>query len=98
MNQNSDSCRIANYKDVTIVWQLQRKRRRGSTGLTISTNSSKTHNIGVKTDMDLETVLHQIILKMQNQKIRYALIGSFALGLWGVVRSTLDLDFCDFKM
>lgn len=43
--------------------------------------------------MDFEFVLKKIITDFGKNKIEYALIGGFALGLWGVVRATADLDF-----
>ena len=35
----------------------------------------------------------QIIRSFAREHIRYALIGGFAVGLWGVARGTVDLDF-----
>jgi len=43
--------------------------------------------------MDFETVLKKLIGFFKKNNINYALIGGFALGLYGVVRSTNDLDF-----
>jgi hypothetical protein len=43
--------------------------------------------------MDFETVLKKIIDTFEKNSINYALIGGFALGLYGVVRATNDLDF-----
>lgn len=43
--------------------------------------------------MDYKLVLKKIIKAFKEQNVRYALIGGFALGLWGVVRGTMDLDF-----
>ena len=44
-------------------------------------------------DMDFKAVLSILLLKFDEQKVRYALMGGFALGLLGVGRSTVDLDF-----
>lgn len=43
--------------------------------------------------MDFPAVLKKVLSAFQEQNIRYALIGGFALGLWGVPRATVDLDF-----
>jgi len=43
--------------------------------------------------MDFEKVLETLIREFTNAKIRYALIGGFALGAMGILRSTMDLDF-----
>lgn len=43
--------------------------------------------------MDFEKVLEIITREFTNAKIRYALIGGFAMGALGIVRSTMDLDF-----
>lgn len=43
--------------------------------------------------MDFETVLNGLVGKLDKKNIGYALIGGFALGAWGVVRATSDLDF-----
>ena len=43
--------------------------------------------------MDFEKVLEILTKEFTNAKIRYALIGGFALGAWGILRSTMDLDF-----
>lgn len=43
--------------------------------------------------MDFKTVLGLIIKDFNKEKVRYGLIGGFALGIWGVARSTIDLDF-----
>ena len=48
--------------------------------------------------MDFKTVLENLLRQFNESKIRYALIGGFALGFWGVGRATVDLDFlihCD---
>ena len=43
--------------------------------------------------MDFGKVLKKITGEFVKNKIKYALIGGYALGLYGVVRSTADLDF-----
>jgi len=43
--------------------------------------------------MDFKTTLGFILEGFQKENIRYGLIGGFALGLLGVSRSTIDLDF-----
>ncbi|MDD5583685.1 MAG: nucleotidyltransferase family protein [Candidatus Omnitrophica bacterium] len=43
--------------------------------------------------MDFKIVLEKITDAFEKNKISYALIGGFALGIYGVVRSTNDLDF-----
>jgi hypothetical protein len=44
-------------------------------------------------DMDFKTVLTTLLNDFARYKIRYALIGGFALGLWGVGNPKLDIDF-----
>jgi putative nucleotidyltransferase-like protein len=39
------------------------------------------------------TVTEQLITAFRTEGIRYALIGGYAVGLWGVARSTVDMDF-----
>ena len=43
--------------------------------------------------MDFEFVLRKVIPEFEKENIRYALIGGFALGLLGIPRATMDLDF-----
>lgn len=43
--------------------------------------------------MDFKLVLEKLLTSFREQNIRYALIGGFAMGLWGGSRSTVDLDF-----
>lgn len=43
--------------------------------------------------MDFNTVLKLILDGFQEKDVRYAVIGGFALGLLGVPRATVDLDF-----
>lgn len=43
--------------------------------------------------MDFKAVLSRLLTAFREQDIRYALMGGFAMGLWGGSRSTVDLDF-----
>lgn len=43
--------------------------------------------------MDFKTVLELILKGFNKENVRYGLIGGFALGVLGVPRSTVDLDF-----
>ncbi len=43
--------------------------------------------------VDFRMVFEKVVQGFHDLKIRYALIGGFALGLWGVPRATVDLDF-----
>ncbi|MDD5132619.1 MAG: nucleotidyl transferase AbiEii/AbiGii toxin family protein [bacterium] len=43
--------------------------------------------------MDFEKVLGIIIKRFDEEKVRYGLIGGFAIGALGISRSTVDLDF-----
>jgi len=43
--------------------------------------------------MDFRTVTTELLKRFGERRIRYGLIGGFALGLWGGTRSTVDLDF-----
>jgi len=43
--------------------------------------------------MDFKNVLEKLLIAFKEQNIRYALMGGFAMGLWGGSRSTVDLDF-----
>ncbi|RJR16169.1 MAG: hypothetical protein C4581_10530 [Nitrospiraceae bacterium] len=43
--------------------------------------------------MDFKLVLEKLLTAFKDQDIRYALMGGFAMGLWGGSRSTVDLDF-----
>ncbi len=42
--------------------------------------------------MDFKSVLSALIKRFEENNIRYALMGGFALGLWGVGRTTVDID------
>ncbi len=43
--------------------------------------------------MDFRRVLSSLVEGFQAEGLGYALIGGFALALWGVQRATIDLDF-----
>lgn len=43
--------------------------------------------------MDFERVLKKLLVEFRRYKIRYAMIGGFALGVLGHARATMDLDF-----
>jgi hypothetical protein len=43
--------------------------------------------------MDFKTVISILLKHFNDHRVRYGLMGGFALGLWGVGRSTVDLDF-----
>ncbi len=43
--------------------------------------------------MDFKTVLTTLLKSFQERRVGYGLMDGFALGLWGVPRSTVDLDF-----
>jgi hypothetical protein len=43
--------------------------------------------------MDFRTVTQKLVAAFGEQRIRYALIGGYAVGLWGVHRGTVDMDF-----
>ena len=43
--------------------------------------------------MEFKTVLGKLLTNFEKQSIRYALMGGFALGLWGYGRATSDIDF-----
>lgn len=43
--------------------------------------------------MDFERVLKALLNEFRRHKIRYAVIGGFALGVLGYPRATMDLDF-----
>ena len=43
--------------------------------------------------MDFELVLKRLLAEFDREQIRYAAIGGFALGVLGVPRQTMDLDF-----
>jgi predicted nucleotidyltransferase len=43
--------------------------------------------------MDLKKALSLLVAEFENNDVRYALIGGFAIGALGIPRSTIDLDF-----
>jgi len=43
--------------------------------------------------MDFERVLKTLLQELHQQKIRYAVLGGFALGVLKVPRTTMDMDF-----
>jgi len=43
--------------------------------------------------MDFKLVLERLLNAFEREKIRYALMGGFAMGLWGAGRTTVDVDF-----
>jgi len=43
--------------------------------------------------MDFKRVFEKLLTFFHENNVRYALMGGFALGVYGVVRSTLDIDF-----
>lgn len=43
--------------------------------------------------MNFPAVLEKLLSAFHERLIRYALIGGFATGLWGLPRATVDLDF-----
>jgi len=47
--------------------------------------------------MDFKTVLETLIKNFEKEDVRYAVIGGFALGVLGVPRATVDLDFLVLK-
>jgi len=47
--------------------------------------------------MDFKTVTENLLSAFEAEEIRYALIGGFAMGAWGVPRSTVDMDFLIHK-
>ncbi|MFQ5900753.1 MAG: nucleotidyl transferase AbiEii/AbiGii toxin family protein [Thermodesulfobacteriota bacterium] len=47
--------------------------------------------------MDFKLVLEKLLTSFEDQNIRYALMGGFALGLWSDPRATVDIDFLVHK-
>ncbi|MCX5885957.1 MAG: nucleotidyltransferase family protein [Proteobacteria bacterium] len=43
--------------------------------------------------MNFRSILSILIEKFKENEVRYALMGGLAFGLWGVGRSTVDIDF-----
>jgi hypothetical protein len=47
--------------------------------------------------MDFKLVLEKILAEFEKSNVHYALMGGFAMGLWGGSRSTIDLDFLVYR-
>lgn len=47
--------------------------------------------------LDFKAVLEKVLRGFEELEVHYALIGGFALGLWGLGRATMDLDFLILK-
>lgn len=47
--------------------------------------------------MDFKTVLGILLKQLEEQQIDYAFIGGFAMGAFGILRSTMDLDLLVHK-
>jgi hypothetical protein len=43
--------------------------------------------------MNFRTVTEKLLASFREQDVKYALIGGYAVGLWGVTRGTVDMDF-----
>jgi hypothetical protein len=43
--------------------------------------------------MDFHSVLHRLVHGFDHEDVTWAMMGGFALGLWGVQRATVDLGF-----
>ena len=43
--------------------------------------------------MDFKVVTEKLLSAFNNAQVRHALMGGFALGIWGVHRATVDIDF-----
>ena len=43
--------------------------------------------------MEFDLVISTLLKEFDDEQIRYGVIGGFALGLWDVTRSTVDMDF-----
>lgn len=43
--------------------------------------------------MDFQLVTSKVLRDLDEEGVRFALIGGFDLGLWGATRATIDLDF-----
>ena len=43
--------------------------------------------------MEFRTVIEMLLKLLGERRVRYGLMAGFALGLWGVARATVDLDF-----
>ena len=47
--------------------------------------------------MDFKAVTKNLLSAFSHENVTYALIGGYAVGLWGVHRSTVDMDFLVLK-
>lgn len=47
--------------------------------------------------MDFKLVIEKLLSAFKEHNVRYALMGGFALGIWGGSRSTVDLDFLVYR-
>lgn len=47
--------------------------------------------------MDFKTITENLLSTFEAEGVRYALIGGFAMGAWGIARSTVDMDFLIHK-
>lgn len=54
-------------------------------------------DIALNVDMHFKLVLEKLLTAFEKQNIRYALMGGFAMGLWGGSRSTVDVDFLVYR-
>lgn len=45
--------------------------------------------------MDFKAVLKELLTAFYEHNIRYALMGGFALGAWGISRATVNIDFLE---
>lgn len=43
--------------------------------------------------MDFQLVTSTLLRDFEKEEVHYAIIGGFALGLWGASRATIDIDF-----
>jgi hypothetical protein len=43
--------------------------------------------------MDFQSVTKKLLKEFEAEEVLYALMGGFAMGVWGVPRTTVDLDF-----
>jgi hypothetical protein len=43
--------------------------------------------------MDFRVVTEKLLSAFKEAGVRYALMGGYAMGLWGVGRATVDIDF-----
>jgi predicted nucleotidyltransferase len=43
--------------------------------------------------MEIEKVLKKLLKEFEKENISYGLIGGFAIGIYGIIRATMDIDF-----